>query len=284
MHRDVRHVHGTLQLVVQLLRQQREKLHLVGRRSLLLPRVGVLQVPLNPNRQLVIHLVPLHVAPELPELLGSLLLHPAQLRQRARNAANEVGETDEREDDDQNRPGALDGVLRLHVHGGGGELRDGPMERSQVLRAPVHLLKTMLQDPARLLIARAGAVAHQEPKTCDEVVDAQQQRDHLYDVGDDAGGLGVQEVIDDGQDPAELEQAQQADRPRESEDAEQLHGFSIRVLVAAGQLEHREHPVWNNDNEVDPEPEPNVVAQDLHGGHDHHAVVDVTHQHRRQHV
>mmetsp|Transcript_87124 Transcript_87124/g.243848 ORF Transcript_87124/g.243848 Transcript_87124/m.243848 type:complete len:324 (-) Transcript_87124:659-1630(-) len=183
---EVRHRDLALQLVHQLLRQHVEDLHTVGGQGLGLPLPSVLNVPLDTDGQHDGHLVLPQVSPQLPELLRALFLQRPELCERSGDAAHDIGEADKSEDDDDDAEQAFQGVVRLDVHRGGRELRHGPMVCGEVLVEPIVVFEAVHLHPS---VRQVLAVGDGEPSTCQEVVDHEEQGDHLEDVDPDACAL-----------------------------------------------------------------------------------------------
>mmetsp|Transcript_40810 Transcript_40810/g.113463 ORF Transcript_40810/g.113463 Transcript_40810/m.113463 type:complete len:257 (-) Transcript_40810:1486-2256(-) len=218
VHDHVWHGPRALELVAQLLRQKPEDGRLRNLRPLPLP--GVLQVPLDANAQGHGHLILLEVPAQVPKLLRGVLLHAAKLSEGVSDASNQVREAHQRADHHKDREGPLCGVVRLHVHRGRRELSNTPVHGRKVLVIPSGALEAVALDPRR---ARAALqVRDEEPKACDEVVDEEQHGDHLDDVRHDAGGLRIEEVVQRGQDPPQLQQPDEPHGAHEAHDPQQL--------------------------------------------------------------
>mmetsp|Transcript_75481 Transcript_75481/g.230864 ORF Transcript_75481/g.230864 Transcript_75481/m.230864 type:complete len:275 (+) Transcript_75481:366-1190(+) len=184
---EVRHGHSALQLALQLFGQHRQDGHagMIRGTRLLLP--GVLQVTVDAQRQQKRHLILPQIPAQLPELLGGLFLHGPELRERSRDASDNVRESHEGEHHDAHGVQALAEVLRLDVHRRRGELRQGPVERRGVRVLPRRIIEIVHLNPSVDL----GLVGHGDkpPTARDEMIDDQKQNNHLDDVCDDAGEL-----------------------------------------------------------------------------------------------
>mmetsp|Transcript_108149 Transcript_108149/g.316217 ORF Transcript_108149/g.316217 Transcript_108149/m.316217 type:complete len:544 (-) Transcript_108149:7-1638(-) len=240
----------------------------------------MLQVLLDADGQLDRNVVVAEVTADIPELLGRVLLHAPDLGQGPRDAAHDVGEADEGEDHDGNREEPLHDVLRLHIHGGGRELGDRPVEGGQVLIEPARVLESVARHP-RLAMARAlRQEGDHEPGASNDVVDGEQQRDHLEDAQEDAGVLRVHPVVKACQKPPQLEDPQQPNGPDQSQDPQEPHRLARPVPGAR----HGEGPVGHDHDDVHAEPRAQVVDHDPARHHDDHPVVVVAHHDRRDHV
>mmetsp|Transcript_56595 Transcript_56595/g.143239 ORF Transcript_56595/g.143239 Transcript_56595/m.143239 type:complete len:295 (-) Transcript_56595:60-944(-) len=130
----------------------------------------------------------------------------------------------------------------------------------------------MVPDPGLLLADAADG----PPGAGDEVVDGDQDHDHLDNVGHNGGVLRVQEVVDYRKQTLEFQEPEDAHRADEAQGAEHLHG-AARAAVGAGDAHDREDPIRNDNDEVDNAPRLQVVDEDFGGNHHDDPLLDEAH-------
>mmetsp|Transcript_136619 Transcript_136619/g.291824 ORF Transcript_136619/g.291824 Transcript_136619/m.291824 type:complete len:238 (-) Transcript_136619:726-1439(-) len=144
---EVLHRNLTLELALELFGKQVEDFDVLNRQVILLTLPSMLQILDNAATERDGHLLLLQVAPEVPERLGGIFLHAAELRQGPRNAAHHVGEANQPADNNRDREHALPLVVRLNVHACRRELRNAPVKARRILVPPIRVGEAMLRDP-----------------------------------------------------------------------------------------------------------------------------------------
>mmetsp|Transcript_32323 Transcript_32323/g.74996 ORF Transcript_32323/g.74996 Transcript_32323/m.74996 type:complete len:323 (-) Transcript_32323:802-1770(-) len=266
---------------MQLLREELEELDAAGRDTLAVLLPSVIQVPLDADSESHGHIVLLQVAADFPKLLVLLLTQIPDLRQRSSYAAHDVRENYKGKHHHHHSEDALGKVLGLHVHGGGRELGDGPVERSGVLVEPLGVHEAVVGDPS-LVLAKLD-ISEEKPEASDDVVNHQQQQDHLGYVASDADILAVDDVV---KLLGHRLQLQHSHKPHDADGAEQPQEVcGVALLPNLGEeAQHGQDPVGHHDHQVHQQPRSRILHQDFPETHDCDAVLDIADEQRRRHV
>mmetsp|Transcript_60200 Transcript_60200/g.155014 ORF Transcript_60200/g.155014 Transcript_60200/m.155014 type:complete len:357 (+) Transcript_60200:266-1336(+) len=211
------------QLDLQRLREHPQQLHVGLLHALVLRLQLVLRVADDAEGERRRHLARAQEAPEQAHVLVEHRAHLPKLGHGGRDAGDERGEDQHRQDQDGNGKATLVLVRGEDLHGGWRELRERPVQRREVLvRNIVDLVEMVDVDPAAEGSLLLGGDADQVPGAGDDVVDAQQNQNELPDVEEDVDEHGVNAVHEGLHDALQLDEAQQPDGPEHAQDAQRL--------------------------------------------------------------
>mmetsp|Transcript_79876 Transcript_79876/g.178719 ORF Transcript_79876/g.178719 Transcript_79876/m.178719 type:complete len:379 (-) Transcript_79876:321-1457(-) len=257
-----------VQLVCQLALQGHRQLRQGGLQAVCLHELAllgslVLQVLEDSIREVGGDLALPEVAPEKPELLHLLRLHVAEACHRACDARDDGGEGDQGQEEDNDRECALENVAGADVHGSGCKLCERPVHASRVLVHNALVLNVTHLDPVPDASLHADP-ANQVPDARDHMVEDQDSKQQLCQVDADEGVLALDHVIQEVDDPLQLQQAQQtqdADGARSLEEFDHL--ARLPLVLAGSRAEDRHKPLRHDNDCIGNEPRHHVVPQDL---------------------
>mmetsp|Transcript_24883 Transcript_24883/g.67986 ORF Transcript_24883/g.67986 Transcript_24883/m.67986 type:complete len:246 (+) Transcript_24883:1164-1901(+) len=139
-------------------------------------------------------------------------------------------------------------------------------------------------DPVGHAVLHANP-ADQVPEARDDMVQHEHRHQQLAQVDDDEGVLTLDHVVEQVDDPLELQQPQQ---PQDADGARPLdkldHLAGLPALLVGGRAENRHEPLRHDDHGIGEEPSHHVVPQDLAVVGDVLALLEVAKEEALAHV
>mmetsp|Transcript_48814 Transcript_48814/g.98429 ORF Transcript_48814/g.98429 Transcript_48814/m.98429 type:complete len:306 (+) Transcript_48814:625-1542(+) len=250
------------ELRAQGLREELQELHLALLDLLPLLPQPVLYAMQDADNEVHWEVVRTEVAAQDGVVRGGAAVEPPQLRHGRCDAAHEGGKGDHGEEQDQDREDALGRVASCHLHPGGRELRERPVESREVLEHHGGILQAVVVRPSAAVLGLGQVRAEGPPAAGDEVVQPHDGGDELHNRQDDVVVLGQDVVGELLRDPVEPGESQEAKRAQNSQDANALAHPPEQESIVLRTHPHLK-PRGDQHEGVDEEPRAQVAARDL---------------------
>mmetsp|Transcript_10297 Transcript_10297/g.32000 ORF Transcript_10297/g.32000 Transcript_10297/m.32000 type:complete len:582 (-) Transcript_10297:342-2087(-) len=251
-------------LVAQLRAQGRgkhgERRHVPVRKQLLLGH-ALHDLPLHAPGHPPGHRLLAEEVPQLPQLLGLVLLRHLQLRHGGGERGHQRAHEEQAEDEAENVELALDGIQRSHpFQTSGRQLRDRPVKRGEVVVQGASVLEGHVRrqrvEPA-LARVRGRVAADGVPRAAEHVVQPQDGEEELQALEHHAGGVRETPVHQGLEEVAQPDEAEQVHDPQEA-----CHAVGLLAGVEVGAVQTHAHHVAQEHEEVRQEPGAQVVPRD----------------------